>query len=170
MVCSPAVSVARPWVVDAAEVADSNRTGLIRLFAFNGFRARLERSASAHSRPTGSLLILIRDSSTMMTVPSSSSDSDVARTDLRRSITWADRVFLRRNRMMLHRRPFESAAISPKSRSNVRTTRFSPMAFSKMSPFGSRWRPSSRRCVTSRPCSRSQTTMLIGTHMSARNR
>lgn len=110
------------------------------------------------------------DSSTMITAPFSRASIESASTAARCSITWDVRVLWSLKRMTLAFRPLEKATISPKSRSKVKITRSSAMAFAKISPLDIRCNPSSWRWVASCPWRRGHCTTRTSTPISARNR
>ncbi len=120
--------------------------------------------------PRGSLRTRCRDSSTLTMAPASIASAESASTARRRSITCRGRAFFSRKTITLVTPRPVPATISPKSRSNVKTILASRIAFAKISPFGKRCNPSSRKWTTSCPCSRSHTQTFCDTPMSAKNR
>ena len=79
--------------------------------------------------PIGSFRIRCRLSSTTMMAPLSKSEPDSSRTQFNRSMTCSVLVSWRRNKTTLTIAAADPASISPKSRSNVKTIRFSAKLF-----------------------------------------
>jgi len=128
----------------------SNVKGWSHSFLFTRERSLLIFRGS-QVLPRGRYRIRCRDSSTTTTAPCSNASVASASTVAKRLIRWGVRVLCKRSKTTLAFSPWERAMISPKSRSNVTMTRFSEMALKKISPFGIRCKPSSRKCIASCP-------------------